>query len=44
MKISIRTIDLIHSITGFPVLLNLIDEVGADGIYRPRPEPDFLRK
>ncbi|MCB0632291.1 MAG: PD-(D/E)XK nuclease family protein, partial [Lewinella sp.] len=40
------TIDLIHSITGFPVLLNLIDvEVGADGIYRPRAfvvEPDFL--
>lgn len=40
------TIDLIRTIMGFPVLLNLIDvELGADGVYRPRAfvvEPDFL--
>lgn len=40
------TIDLIRAVTGFPVLLNLIDvEVGTDGLYRPRAlvvEPDFL--
>lgn len=40
------TIDLIRSVMGYPVLMNLIDvEVGMDGIYRPRAfvvEPDFL--
>lgn len=40
------TIKLIRQVTGFPVVLNVLDvEVGVDTVYRPRAfvlEPDFL--